>query len=103
MTKQKSPNLRTIENENSLSVNTDNRHNGSKNDEQKNNHKKVHVNGMHDIEEGNGGLEEKIPRNAFLKLDLDAIALRMRKDLADRCCCADVPCVSTIKEYCESR
>ena len=51
-----------------------------------------------EIEEGEV-LEEKIPRNAFLKLDLDAIALRMRKDLADRCCCADVPCVSTIKEY----
>ena len=102
MTKHKSPNLRTIENENSLSVNTDNRHYGNKNDDQKNAAKKVHVNGIHDIEEGEG-LEEKIPRNAFLKLDLDAIALRMRKDLADRCCCADVPCVSTIKEYCESR
>ena len=49
------------------------------------------------------GLEKKIPRNAFLKLDLDVIALRMRKDLADRCCCADVPCVSIVKEYCESR
>ena len=48
-------------------------------------------------------LDEKIRRNAFLKLDLDAIAMRMKKDLADRCCCADVPCVSIVKEYCESR
>ena len=54
------------------------------------------------VEDGRG-LDEKIPRNAFLKLDLDAIALRMKKDLADRCCCADVPCVSIVKEYCESR
>ena len=54
------------------------------------------------IEDGRG-TEEKIPRNAFLKLDLDAIALRMKKDLTDRCCCADVPCVSIVKEYCESR
>ena len=54
------------------------------------------------IDDGRG-TEEKIPRNAFLKLDLDAIALRMKKDLTDRCCCADVPCVSIVKEYCESR
>lgn len=52
------------------------------------------------------GLNDKSirpPRNAFFQLDLDAIALRMKKDLTDRCCCADVPCVSIIKEYCESR
>ena len=41
-------------------------------------------------------------RNALFQLDLDAI-IRMKKDLADRCCCADVPCVSIVKEYCESR
>ena len=53
--------------------------------------------------EDRSGSDQKIPRNAFLKLDLDAIALRMKKDLTDRCCCADVPCVSIVKEYCESR
>ena len=53
--------------------------------------------------ENRNGSDQKIPRNAFLKLDLDAIALRMKKDLTDRCCCADVPCVSIVKEYCESR
>ena len=64
--------------------------------------KEINLSTKLDMEDGQGA-DEKIPRNAFLKLDLDAIALRMKKDLADRCCCADVPCVSIVKEYCESR
>ena len=51
----------------------------------------------------NDAAVKKPNQNAFFKLDLDTMAIRMKKDLADRCCCADVPCVSIVKEYCESR
>ena len=100
MTKQL-PNdvVRTIENENALSLKMEN------NKQIKRGHDRtasIDMNNPKDIESGKRA-EEKIPRNAFLKLDIDAIALRMKRDLTDRCCCADVPCVSIVKEYCESR
>ena len=43
--------------------------------------------------------EEKHKRNIFLNPG-NAIAIRIRE--LDECC-ADVPCISTVKEYCESR
>ena len=100
MTKQPANNaVKTIENENALSLEME------KDKQIKKGHiRKVSIdmdNGKHI--EGGKTTEEKIPRNAFLKLDIDAIALRMKRDLTDRCCCADVPCVSIVKEYCESR
>ena len=100
MTKQPANNaVKTIENENAISFEME------KNKQIKKGHDRrasINIgNGKHS-EEGKT-TEEKIPGNAFLKLDIDAIALRMKRDLTDRCCCADVPCVSIVKEYCESR
>ena len=63
----------------------------------------VNDNPTTDNEKRLNGRSVRTDRNAFFQLDLDTIAIRMKKDLADRCCCADVPCVSIIKEYCESR
>ena len=100
MTKQSPKDVvKTIENENALSLKMEN------NKQIKRGHNRtasIDMNNPKDIESGKK-IEEKIPRNAFLKLDIDAIALRMKRDLTDRCCCADVPCVSIVKEYCESR
>ena len=45
-----------------------------------------------------GGSGKKNP----LFLAADTFGIRMKKDM-DQCCCADVPCVSIVKEYCESR
>ena len=102
MTKQhQSNNLKIIGNENSNQYKEEKRNDIHQKSEQIKS-KEIESNVKQNIEDGRG-TEEKIPRNAFLKLDLDAIALRMKKDLADRCCCADVPCVSIVKEYCESR
>ena len=100
MTKQSPKDVvKTIENENALSLMMED------NKQIKRGHNRtasIDMNNPKDIESGKR-VEEKIPRNAFLKLDIDAIALRMKRDLTDRCCCADVPCVSIVKEYCESR
>ena len=102
MTKQHQiNNLKTIGNESSNKFKEEKRlDNHQKSDQIK--PTEIDPNSKLNMEDGQG-TDEKIPRNAFLKLDLDAIAIRMKKDLADRCCCADVPCVSIVKEYCESR
>ena len=104
MTKQIKNNLRSLENENIVPFRTDKGQNGN---QKRGQETKINVESNDSIKDREDlqRSEEKTTqhRNAFLKLDLDAIALRMKKDLADRCCCADVPCVSTIKEYCESR
>ena len=52
-----------------------------------------------DIDEDELDEEEKHKRNIFLNPG-NAIAIRIRE--LDECC-ADVPCISTVKEYCESR
>ncbi len=36
----------------------------------------------------------------FLSGPSNAIAIRIKE--LDECCCADVPCISIVKEYCES-
>ena len=37
----------------------------------------------------------------FLSKTSNAIAIRIKE--LDECCCANVPCISIVKEYCESR
>ena len=37
----------------------------------------------------------------FLTKTSNAIAIRIKE--LDQCCCANVPCISIVKEYCESR
>ena len=43
--------------------------------------------------------EKPKKRAFFMPSDITAIKLAN----LDQCCCADVPCLSIIKEYCESR
>ena len=51
-------------------------------------------------EGGEGGEHEGAKWNPFFDTS-NAIAIRIKE--LDQCCCANVPCVSIIKEYCESR
>lgn len=50
--------------------------------------------------EGSEGEHEGAKWNPFFDTS-NAIAIRIKE--LDQCCCANVPCVSIIKEYCESR
>ena len=59
--------------------------------------KKDQVSDVGDVEQGERLVEPK--KNTFFLSR--AITLQL-KDL-DKCCCADVPCVSIVKEYFESR
>ena len=51
-------------------------------------------------EAGGGEDPEGAKWNPFFDTS-NAIAIRIKE--LDQCCCANVPCVSIIKEYCESR
>ncbi len=45
--------------------------------------------------------EQQQQQPFFLSGTSNAIAVRIKE--LDECCCADVPCISIVKEYCESR
>ena len=44
---------------------------------------------------------EKKPKKRAFFMPSDITAIKLAN--LDQCCCADVPCLSIIKEYCESR